>query len=215
MKKVIISALSFTILACSGGGGGSSGGGGGSGGGTTTNGWMSYSVVSASSLPTCDSSTSGRLYYIEDTQSFKVCKDAGWTAIALGNSVSSVQTISNTATDYCTQFTGENCYFQGGQLIKYADGSFSLIGSWIFSYSNAGDTDTDSSTTQALFPSSYTGGYLKLNLIVARGAGYKSVYLYYIKSPEAVKVVLDTNANGVPEPSGADETLYTATLTNM
>ena len=46
--------------------------------------WPTYSVVTAGDLPVCDSSTLGRLYYVEDQTEFQVCKSTGWEVISLG-----------------------------------------------------------------------------------------------------------------------------------
>lgn len=43
--------------------------------------WNSFSVASDSDLPTCSGDILGRLYFIESSSSFKVCKSTGWTAI--------------------------------------------------------------------------------------------------------------------------------------
>lgn len=47
------------------------------------NGWNSFAVTDVSDLPACDATTLGRLYYVEATDEFQVCKDAGWTVISL------------------------------------------------------------------------------------------------------------------------------------
>jgi hypothetical protein len=46
--------------------------------------WPTYSVITAGDLPVCDSSTLGRLYYVEDQTEFQVCKSTGWEVISLG-----------------------------------------------------------------------------------------------------------------------------------
>ena len=58
-------------------------GGGGSGSGASTNNqsWNSYLVATESELPTCGGEIVGRLYYLESTNNFKVCKTTGWVAI--------------------------------------------------------------------------------------------------------------------------------------
>jgi len=48
--------------------------------------WPTYAVVSAGDLPTCDTTTLGRLYYVEDQAEFQVCKSNGWEVITLGGS---------------------------------------------------------------------------------------------------------------------------------
>lgn len=212
MRGIFLFILAGCLAACSGGGGGSSGGSSPS---TPTNGWTTYSVETASSLPTCGGEIVGRLYYVEDSQIFRVCKSTGWQTIALGNTTISNRLISNTATDYCTQYTGEACVFNGGQIVKYADGSVLILGGWTFLYSvSSPDNDTDHaiSTISVLYPPEITVGYQKLSPLVARGSGYKSAFLVYTRSPESIKVIYDTDGDNVPE--ATDELLYTATLSS-
>lgn len=52
-------------------------------GGDSLQDWDVYHVQSVSSLPTCDSSTMGRLYYVEQNSEFRVCKSTGWQVIDL------------------------------------------------------------------------------------------------------------------------------------
>jgi hypothetical protein len=75
------------------------------------------------------------------------------------------------------------------------------------------DSDTDAYANSIFFPSGNVKGALEVSSLVARGSGYKSVVLVYTKSPESVKVYLDTNDDGVIGNSN-DELLYTATLTS-
>ena len=61
---------------------GNGGNGSGSGGSTETlDDWMVHYAQTVSDLPTCDSTTLGRLYYVENNSEFQVCKTAGWTVI--------------------------------------------------------------------------------------------------------------------------------------
>jgi len=46
--------------------------------------WPTYYVPTASSLPTCDSTILGRLYYVEDVTEFQACTSTGWTTINIG-----------------------------------------------------------------------------------------------------------------------------------
>ena len=40
--------------------------------------WPTYYVATANDLPTCDSTTQGRLYYVEADTNFQACMSAGW-----------------------------------------------------------------------------------------------------------------------------------------
>jgi len=45
--------------------------------------WPTYSVPSLNDLPICDSTTLGRLYYVESPPQFQVCKSSGWAVLDL------------------------------------------------------------------------------------------------------------------------------------
>jgi len=45
--------------------------------------WPTYSVPTVNDLPTCDSTTLGRLYYVESPPQFQVCKSSGWAVLDL------------------------------------------------------------------------------------------------------------------------------------
>lgn len=211
-----ILSVAIALTGCSGGGGGSGSGG------TSPVPWNAHYAATIGDLPSCSGDIVGRLYFVEDTNSFKVCKTSGWVTINIdgqdgtpGVSVSSVKTISSSpATDYCIGVTGEDCYFKGGQVTTFSDGSFMLQFRWTYSYVVAGDTDFDTATSTLFFPSTYTGVSAPISPLVSRAGGYKTSYLVYVKSNEATTVWADTNADGVIT-SGTDELLYSATLTTL
>ena len=45
--------------------------------------WPTYYVPTVNDLPSCDSTTLGRLYYIESPPQFEVCKSSGWAILDL------------------------------------------------------------------------------------------------------------------------------------
>ena len=45
--------------------------------------WGFYSVQSSSDLPTCDSATDGRLYYVSSESGFQACSNGVWQSIDL------------------------------------------------------------------------------------------------------------------------------------
>jgi len=52
--------------------------------------WPTYYVPAASDLPTCDSSTLGRLYYVEAETNFQACMSTGWEVVDIGGSNSNI-----------------------------------------------------------------------------------------------------------------------------
>ncbi len=43
--------------------------------------WQVHFASSAADLPTCDSATDGRLYYVDADSEFQVCTSSGWDVI--------------------------------------------------------------------------------------------------------------------------------------
>jgi len=145
---------------------------------------------------------------------FSACgkaKDAASASETAGNtfSIASNKRINAYTTNMCTQFAGDNCAFLGGQLLKFSDGSVQITGGWGFQYTSGGgtDTDTDQNTVTLTFPASTTSGYLTLSQFVARGSGYKAIYLVWDRSSDGLILVHDTNGNATPD--GSDTVITT------
>ena len=49
-----------------------------------TDDWPTYYVPTSGDLPTCDSTTLGRLYYVEAETNFQACSSSGWSFNANG-----------------------------------------------------------------------------------------------------------------------------------
>ena len=52
--------------------------------------WPTYYVATANDLPTCDTNTLGRLYYVEADTNFQACTSTGWTVVQIGGSSSTL-----------------------------------------------------------------------------------------------------------------------------
>jgi hypothetical protein len=133
---------------------------------------------------------------------------------ATGITVSSNKSISAYAVDMCTQYTGEFCSFIGGQKVTYSDGSILLTGQWSFGYDNGGDTDTNENTVSIWVPSSSSSMCQVLSAYVARGSGYKKIYLCYQRSNDELSIYHDSDGNGTPSAS-LDTKITTLTATDV
>ena len=58
--------------------------------GELTDDWPTYYVPTAADLPTCDTTTLGRLYYVEADTNFQACTSTGWTVVQIGGSSSTL-----------------------------------------------------------------------------------------------------------------------------
>ena len=52
--------------------------------------WPTYYVPTSNDLPTCDSTTQGRLYYVEADTNFQACTSTGWQVVEIGGSNANV-----------------------------------------------------------------------------------------------------------------------------
>lgn len=215
MKALLNLILVAALSSCSGGSGSSTAPPSFS---APTNSWNTFSVTTPSDLPACAGDIIGRLYFIESTNDFRVCKSTtGWTVVALttnpGVRITSIKNITSSTTDFCTQNTGESCYFLGGQLMFFSDGTYLL--SYRFSYllQITGDSDGDLVNETLFVPASYATVSKAMHPYVARGAGYRTIYINYIVATNTAQIYLDSNNDGVL--GGADELLFTTTPTTI
>jgi hypothetical protein len=157
-----------------------------------------FYVNSASELPECSSSRVNQLWYIADSQTFRSCSSGGWIDVSIGRSIVSNQTMSPDLNDICTAFSEETCFFRGGQIVTFSDGSVMLTGAFdFFSYDGSSDSNSDISSVTFLVPKTVDYAYLLLNPTVARTgtSGYRSLYLVWSREDEAAILVFDANDN--------------------
>ena len=80
-----------------------------------------FSVESATDLPTCDETRTGQLYFLEKEQQFQTCKTSGWVVVeikgATGVAGASGTTVS--AEFYCSKLATRNFAYQS---ITYSTG---------------------------------------------------------------------------------------------
>ena len=159
----------------------------------------SYSVADVVNLPTCDDSHQSELWYVESTSSFQVCKSSGWTDVSLtGLKISSNKLMSSYAPNLCTQYSPiESCHFRGGQVVRFNDGTVMFSGGFEFyAYdSSSHDSDSNSATATMIVPANSIGGAVELSQLVARGNGYKRLYMVYVRSSDSFGLWYDTNGN--------------------
>lgn len=167
-------------------------------------------VESAEKLPTCDESREGALAYVKTEKTFYVCAgqweeasikgekgekgDAGDPGKS-GLGITKVQSIQSDYEDYCTEYALEMCYFASGQVVRYADGSLMVTAVWKFQSLTISDFDTDSdySTVTYVIPSDQRSMVQEITDLVARGGGYKTVFLVYSRDIDRFGLIYDNN----------------------
>ena len=90
--------------------------------GESTDDWPTYYVQSSGDLPTCDSSTLGRLYYVEDDVNFQACMSTGWEVVDIGGANSNIVLNQPPIVSAKLWTTGEGF----GGLVDDLDGTMSI-----------------------------------------------------------------------------------------
>ena len=83
--------------------------------------WPTYYVATANDLPTCDSTTQGRLYYVEADTNFQACMSTGWQVVEIGGSNANV--ILNSAPIVSANFVSSD----DDALADDGDGTYSRL----------------------------------------------------------------------------------------
>jgi len=86
--------------------------------------WPTYYVPAVSDLPTCDSSTLGRLYYVEADTNFQACMSTGWEVVEIGGSNSNI--ILNAPPVLSAGVWTNSGYNSNGFLVDDGDGTMSV-----------------------------------------------------------------------------------------
>ena len=92
--------------------------------GESTDDWPTYYVQSSGDLPTCDSSTLGRLYYVEDDVNFQACMSTGWEVVDIGGSNSNI--VLNAPPVLSASVWTNSGYNNNGLLVDDGDGTMSV-----------------------------------------------------------------------------------------
>ena len=122
-------------------------------------------------------------------------------------SVVSNRLISGDNTDYCTYYNNETCFFTGGNLIKYSDGSLFFEASWRHAFIVYGDINTDHNSVSAMFPAGTESGFILLYHAVAYGLSYRSMWIQYTASTDSVELYYDTDDDGIIDDNEKVKTL--------
>jgi hypothetical protein len=182
-------------------------------------------VESSKDLPACNAEKKGALAYVKSEEKFYVCSGE-WAAVAIKaeqetasknpHFITKIQKLQKLRTNFCTQFSSiESCGFEGGQVISLADGSMLVTATWdYFLYSSiSGNSDTDLVMQTILIPKDKPMVAVKLHSMVARGDGYKDVYLIYNREFDRFLILYDNNESG--DVDGTDIVLSEVSLLSM
>ncbi len=183
----------------------------GGGGANTSQPVYSMTVSTDAELPACGDANKKQLVYVTSTKTFKTCEPSGWVVVEMGGlKVVSNHMLKPYSNNICTEFSSiESCYFGGGQIVRYSDGSVLVTGTYFYDFfssssMNSGYPEYDrlSSSITMLVPPQLTGMYQKLDWDVSRSAAIGSgLFLVYQRSVDGVAVVFDSDEDGDPEPT--------------
>lgn len=86
-------------------------------------------VNTSSELPVCDDAKSNELIFVKDKGLFKICQEKTWREVASGDAVptdlrvAEIAKLKSSEVDLCPDAMDVLCYFEGGEYIRYSDGS--------------------------------------------------------------------------------------------
>lgn len=194
----------------------------GSSGGGSMSKVFSIVIDSDADLPACGDANKKQLVYVNSTKTFKSCETSGWVVIDMGGyKIVSNKAIKPYDTDLCTMFpTIESCYFNGGQIVKYSDGSVLITSGYSYDMfvsasANGGSPEYDrlaSSITVVVAPEMQVM-WQRLDWSVSRGSvAFSALYLVYSRQSDSIKIVFDSNDSG--ELDATDEVVHTAVISD-
>jgi hypothetical protein len=173
-------------------------------------------------IGSCSTASKTLLAYVADTKKFKHCDGTNWVAIeqSTGITVTSNKLIQPSSTNLCTEYSSiEGCAFNGGQVVKYSDGTVFLLGAYSYHLffqdeNQNSEYDRMSSAISLIIPPTTNAAFQRLDWDVTRPTSDESqkLFLVYQRSPEKVLVIFDKNGNGTPDT--ADETVLEPSLTD-
>lgn len=224
-RNLSLPILLTSLASC----GDSSGGGGGAAAPAQSQNPAYTMVVSASSdLPVCGRSNLKQLVYVSSESTFKSCDAAGWTNIEIkgkdspsGTTILSNQLLNSYNTNICTMYSSiESCYFNGGQIVKYSDGTVFITSAYSYELyvtaaANGGYAESDrlANSISMIVPPNTQAAFQRLDWDVSHaGVTFKQLYLVYERATDEVKIIFDTNgSNSVNQ---GDTTVHTVTRSN-
>jgi hypothetical protein len=221
LPLLLANSFVITLMGCgaAGAGGSPTASGGGTGSQTP---FYSMTVATDAELPSCASANDKQLVYVKTSGAFKSCDAGQWVTIDIkgkdGMTVVSNQLLSPYTTNLCTRYSSiESCFFTGGQIVKYSDGSVLLTGSYAYELffdddNGGGDFDRMTSSITMLVPPTVQYFWQKLDWSVARqDDDGRPLYMIYDRSNDRVVLVYDANDNAQPDLT--DEILHTVVKT--
>ena len=136
----------------------------------------------------------------EGTQIY--CPDDQSTAlISKGLEVTSNKLLSAHPEDLCDLYNEFSfCYFKGGQIVKYSDGSVQILGSFEFAYigeDSLGDEwmDTDNHSVTFIVPPEADYSWAYLNSLATAVNEPANLFLVYERAYDRVGLYSDTDEN--------------------
>lgn len=97
-----------------------------------TDDWPTYYVPTSGDLPTCDSTTLGRLYYVEADTNFQACMSTGWQVVQIGGTGGNILVNQPPIIESNVWFADDDLVMEDG------DGTYSAL---MGLHWNATDTD--------------------------------------------------------------------------
>jgi hypothetical protein len=169
-------------------------------------------LASKADLGECETENSNQLIYVLEDKSFYVCDGYSWKNIEIkgvdgkdgenGDKISKITELLPLDQDLCTsQQFADQCYFKGGQIVTYSDGSFSMSATLSYTYLGSLDTDTYIHSPSWFYKNTDEIAYLVLTThgTSSGKSGIDYIWLLYNPATGKAGIMIDSNDNFVPD----------------
>ncbi|MCX6130901.1 MAG: hypothetical protein NTX25_17815 [Proteobacteria bacterium] len=180
-----------------------------------SSGSFSAVVATAGDLPSCKARNRSQLIYLIDDKKFVTCDGTDWQEIEInkaapmpapapavpGLTITSIQEIKAAGMNLCVTIA---CYFNGGQLTTYSDGTKLITGSATRIDTTITPNSTDRSGFSLFIPpklESYVTGILDRGIrTVGAANNFVNIYMVYNRKADSLTLYSDNTMNGLNLP---------------
>ncbi len=165
-------------------------------------------VKTTKDLPKCDRIRRGNIVFVKELNRFQICRADSWGDVnpsqeaELGQTVIELKQFSLSEIDLCPDDAYGACFFDGGEFIRYADGSAKYTARVVRKKSspipNAYETMQTSDGTRAnvLHSANWPSSEVVLIPSVDRGGINSGVWLRFDAEENRFQIFFDSDKNG-------------------
>lgn len=180
-------------------------------------------VKSTSDLPLCSAAKVNELVFVKDENLFKICRDQSWRDVVSADGapgdlrVAEVAKFKSSDVDLCPDADEVLCYFEGGEYLRYSDGSIKYNARVVRKTSTQNMNDAMRSETSDVLASAMSqfaavdNSRVKILSAIAFKGVTTGVWLVHDALSKTFSVVVDSNQDD--DITESDEWLFQLELT--